>query len=124
MVNGFTPALQSSDDDRIRVELGTVLLALRRLRADLASGRVQRTLIGHGKSNIWSLRFAPDSRRLLSAGDNDLVIVWDVESEKPLVTLTDTDVDVTSLDWSPDGKRIVAGKFDGTIQLWELPKPP
>ena len=41
MVNGFTPALQSSNDDRIRVELGTVLLALRRLRADLASGRVR-----------------------------------------------------------------------------------
>jgi len=41
MVNGFTPALQSSDDDRIRLELGTVLLALRRLRADLASGRVR-----------------------------------------------------------------------------------
>ena len=41
MVNGFTPALQSCDDDRIRLELGTVLLALRRLRADLASGRVR-----------------------------------------------------------------------------------
>ncbi len=41
MANGFTPALQSSDDDRIRLELGTVLLALRRLRADLASGRVR-----------------------------------------------------------------------------------
>lgn len=40
MVNGFTPALQSSDDERIRVELGTVLVALRRLRADLARGRV------------------------------------------------------------------------------------
>jgi len=45
MANGFTPALQSCDDDQIRLELGTVLLALRRLRADIASGRVQRN--GH-----------------------------------------------------------------------------
>jgi hypothetical protein len=42
MVNGLTPGFQSADDDRIRLELGTVLLALRRLRADLASGRVHR----------------------------------------------------------------------------------
>ena len=42
MVNGLTPGFQSADDDRIRLELGTVLLALRRLRADLASGRVRR----------------------------------------------------------------------------------
>ena len=42
MANGCTPALQSDSDDRIRLELGTVLLALRRLRADLASGRVRK----------------------------------------------------------------------------------
>ena len=42
MADGFTPALQSSDDDQIRLELGTVLLALHRLRVDIASGRIQR----------------------------------------------------------------------------------
>jgi len=42
MVNGLTPGFQSADGDRIRLELGTVLLALRRLRADIASGRVRK----------------------------------------------------------------------------------
>ena len=41
MANGITPAL-SGGDDQIRRELATVLFALRRLRADLASGRVPR----------------------------------------------------------------------------------
>ena len=41
MANGLTPAL-SGGDDQIRKELATVLFALRRLRADLASGRVPR----------------------------------------------------------------------------------
>lgn len=42
MANGFTPAIQSGDAARLKTELATVLLALRRLRADLASGRVTR----------------------------------------------------------------------------------
>ena len=57
MVNGITPAFRSEDDDRIRLELGTVLLALRRLRADLASGRVRT------------------DGRLLSAEDIDKLLV-------------------------------------------------
>ena len=42
MANGFTPATQSNDPTQVRLELATVLLALRRLRADLASGRLAR----------------------------------------------------------------------------------
>ena len=41
-MNGFTPAIQSGDPARLKSELATVLLALRRLRADIASGRVAR----------------------------------------------------------------------------------
>jgi len=40
MANGLTPAIQSGEAARLKCELATVLLALRRLRADLASGRV------------------------------------------------------------------------------------
>ena len=42
MANGFTPAIRSGDPARLKSELATVLLALRRLRADIASGRVAR----------------------------------------------------------------------------------
>ena len=28
---------------------------------------------------------------------------------------------VTSLDWSPDNKRIAAGRSDGKLQIWDLP---
>ncbi len=41
MANGLTSAL-SAGDDQIKLELATVLFALRRLRADLATGRVPR----------------------------------------------------------------------------------
>jgi hypothetical protein len=58
MANGLTPALRSSDDDQIKVELGTVLLALRRLRADLASGRVRADQQLLSVDKIDSLLFA------------------------------------------------------------------
>ena len=58
MANGITPALRSSDDDQIKVELGTVLLALRRLRADLASGKVRADQQLLSVDKIDSLLFA------------------------------------------------------------------
>ncbi|NIV47754.1 MAG: hypothetical protein GWN46_13505 [Gammaproteobacteria bacterium] len=30
-------------------------------------------------------------------------------------------VKVLSVDWSPDKRRIVAGRSDGSIQIWNLP---
>jgi len=57
MVNGRTPALESGNGGQIILELGTVLFALRRLRADLASGRLTK------------------DKRLLSVGEIDKLLV-------------------------------------------------
>ena len=59
------------------------------------------------------------------AGDSKgRVIVWDVESQSRLVTLAQADEGVSALAWSPDGRRIVAGKEDGTLGGWTLPEVP
>ena len=88
MVNGLTPAFQSADDDRIRLELGTVLLALRRLRADLASGRVRR------------------DGRLLSAEEIDKLLVALRPSEsRPKPAVKDTTRFCRTIDASNSDER-------------------
>ena len=46
--------------------------------------------------------------------------MWDVSAGRHLRTLTGHTGDVESVAFSPDGKTLASGSFDGTILLWEL----
>jgi len=71
---------------------------------------------------ITALAASPDGRNVVTADTSGKVIVWDVESASPLVTVfNDPGVQVLSLDWSPDKQRIAAGCKDGTAPIWTLP---
>ena len=74
---------------------------------------------------VTALTISPDEKQIVSSDRAGRTIVWDVESTQPLFTLlSDTDTHVVSLDWNGDNRRIVAGKDDGTVQIWTLPTGP
>ncbi len=88
---------------------------------DVLSGLETKRFAGHS-GFVRAIALAPDEQQIVSGDTLGRVIVWDVASEQPLITLTTGDQIITSLDWSSDGRRIVAGKEDGTIQIWTLPR--
>jgi cytochrome c len=45
---------------------------------DLESGTFVRALYGHDQP-VWSVAFTPDGERLLSAGSDEVVRIWDLE---------------------------------------------
>ena len=106
----------SEDSSRVYVSSTDGLLTER----DTATGLETRRFVGHA-GMVRAVAIAPDEQHIVSADALGRVIVWDVASQQPLITLTDGNQLITSLDWSPDGRRIVAGKEDGTIQIWTLP---
>lgn len=48
------------------------------------------------------------------------VRLWDVETGENMYTFWGHPTDVWSLDFSPDGKLLASGSYDGTILLWDM----
>ena len=71
-------------------------------------------------STIRNLRFSPNGKLLVGAGDDQVVRVWDASTGKRLFALLGhTDV-ITSVSFSPSGDRIASASLDETIKLWNV----
>jgi RNA polymerase sigma factor (sigma-70 family) len=113
-------------------------------RWDLASGKPLWTEYadrGH-LGEVWTLRFSPDGKRLASAAVDGTVRLWDLGTGKtlqvwpghparrPYWLMRSAISGVRTLDFTPDGRRLVAGGSEDRLRLWdavaakELPSVP
>jgi hypothetical protein len=88
-------------------------------------------LVGHG-GPVWSVAFTPDGGRILSAGGDARVRVWDVATRRQLQRFTRHTGTVFCVAISPDGRRALSGsgelpgsqeipaKTIGSVCLWEI----
>src|SRR5262249_51406128 len=63
--------------------------------------------------------FSPDSTRVVSAGGDHTLRLWDVAAHEPILVLHGHQGAVTSVAFTPDGSRIVSGSTDGTVRVWD-----
>ena len=70
---------------------------------------------------VWTLAFSPDGR-FLAADLGANIRVWDMKAQAEVTTLEGGVRAVTSIVFSSDGKKVVAGSLDGTIRVWDTDK--
>jgi WD40 repeat protein len=91
-----------------------------------SEARVWRRLSGQPVSDflqhrdfVAALAFSPDSRWVASAGRGDRTVwVWEAETGRPRFVLRAPGA-IVAVAFSPDGKRIVTGDWDGEARLWD-----
>ena len=57
---------------------------------------------------------------LISGSLDNTVKLWDVKTGLMLQSLAGHSDEVTSVEFSPDGKLLASGSLDGTIILWGI----
>jgi WD40 repeat protein/energy-coupling factor transporter ATP-binding protein EcfA2 len=90
---------------------------------DLNSGSAEPRIFNAHLNKIRALDFFPDNNRLISAGLDNEIAVWDL-SNGSKQTFTEHDVPVQVLVISKDGKWMAGGTKDtGEIIMWNLEDP-
>lgn len=72
---------------------------------------------GH-TGGINRIAFSPDGGRLITGGNDDRLIVWDIETGNVLANRNDHTGDVNDVAYSPDGTTFASAGNDGTVILW------
>lgn len=85
---------------------------------DLLSGKPVRTFKAHD-DDIYTIRFVTAGDRLLTGADDATAKIWSVPDLKNLRTI-ETTGKVTGGDLSKDGRTLVLGLWDGTMQKWDV----
>jgi WD40 repeat protein len=81
-------------------------------------GKVVQTVAAPAR--VHCLTMSKDGKWLASAGEDNVVQLWDTASAKPGPKLADHKDWVQCLAFSPDGKQLASGSIDGTIRVWDV----
>lgn len=88
---------------------------------DINEGRVIKEL--GRRSDLprnFAIAFSPDERYLLFGGDDQHLMLWDLEANSGAMMFSGHQNSITYVAFSADGKYAWSGSLDGTIRYWDV----
>lgn len=84
---------------------------------DPATGKIYGVMRADG-DYFWALAYSADGTRI-AAGADGAIVIFDSATGSALRVFYQDD-SVTSLDFSPDGKTLLSGGFNGDLRFWDV----
>ena len=92
---------------------------------DCKSGKLIRNIYKYGKNNLAFAMFSPDGRHILWAENThevgkSVLHLEETTTGRKAWSSEDIAGSVATANFSPDGKYILAGAWDGALKLWDI----
>ncbi|HZU99372.1 MAG TPA: hypothetical protein VFF73_21875, partial [Planctomycetota bacterium] len=87
---------------------------------DLETGKLLRTFVHDEKWSLSSIALSRDGRFLASAAADGRITLWDVDGAREITTTTTIDANSLALDFSPEGKRLLAVRKQGVVSVLDV----
>lgn len=85
---------------------------------DLANGTQQAVFAPTGR--IGTLAVSPDGKWLVTGSPGNEATVWNIQTRKPVATLSGHTGEVSAVAFSPTGALLVSGDENGNLLLWKM----
>jgi WD40 repeat protein len=98
-----------------QADSGQLLLSQPALYPAVAPARSEIPLLLRG------LAWSPSSRWLATAGQGEMVQVWEIARRRLALTYRGHRAPVLAVAWSPDGEWLASASSDGEVHVWKAP---
>ncbi|MCK9899226.1 Hsp70 family protein [Frankia sp. Cpl3] len=85
---------------------------------DVATGRAAGRLAGRRIAGLHGCAFSPDGRLLATTGADKTARIWEIATERAVLSLTGHKGPVYGCAFSPDGTMLATVSTDRTVRLW------
>jgi len=104
---------------RIAVASGVTGLAGYAAIFSTDDGQELKAFQGHADV-LYDAAISPDGKTLATCGYDRKIILWDIETRKPLHEMTGHNGAVYDVGFSPDSRFLVSGSADDTCKVWRV----
>lgn len=98
---------------------GTVWLARIGYMFVITKPHYATSKLEHHTDDVHRIAWNPMTNTLVSAGEDEWLIYWDIENEAPQLVLAEHAQRIRALAWCADGRKVASGDDAHVIKLWD-----